>query len=147
MLPRARVVYCSATGVSEVGNMAYMTRLGLWGSGRPCISVMNHRLSVVKNFVHLSKSMLLTLIEHRTQQHLIYTQRDSSILCLGPSYGVFFLCKLLPLHAGSAFPDFEQFLDSMKKRGVSFMEMLAMELKAEGNYVARGLSFKLVTPF
>ena len=75
MLPRARVVYCSATGVSEVGNMAYMTRLGLWGSG-------------------------------------------------------------------SAFPDFEQFLDSMKKRGVSFMEMLAMELKAEGNYVARGLSFR-----
>ncbi|DBA97285.1 hypothetical protein WJX77_012218 [Trebouxia sp. C0004] len=75
ILPRARVVYCSATGVSEVGNMAYMTRLGLWGSG-------------------------------------------------------------------SAFPDFEAFLDSMKKRGVSFMEMLAMELKAEGNYVARGLSFR-----
>ena len=23
----------SATGVSEVGNMAYMTRLGLWGPG------------------------------------------------------------------------------------------------------------------
>lgn len=59
----------------------------------------------------------------------------------------FFLCKLLPFHAGSAFPDFEQFLDSMKKRGVSFMEMLAMELKAEGNYVARGLSFKSVAPF
>ena len=43
---------------------------------------------------------------------------------------------------GSAFPDFEAFLDSMKKRGVSFMEMLAMEMKAEGNYVARGLSFR-----
>ncbi len=26
-LPRARIVYCSATGVSEVGNMAYMSRL------------------------------------------------------------------------------------------------------------------------
>ena len=75
MLPRARVLYCSATGVSEVGNMAYMVRLGLWGPG-------------------------------------------------------------------SAFPDFEAFLDSMKKRGVSFMEMLAMEMKAEGNYVARGLSFR-----
>lgn len=75
MLPRARILYCSATGVSEVGNMAYMTRLGLWGPG-------------------------------------------------------------------SAFSDFEAFLDSMKKRGVSFMEMLAMEMKAEGNYVARGLSFR-----
>ena len=30
-LPRARIVYCSATGVSEVGNMAYMSRLvGTW---------------------------------------------------------------------------------------------------------------------
>ncbi|GAX84898.1 hypothetical protein CEUSTIGMA_g12319.t1 [Chlamydomonas eustigma] len=74
-LPQARVLYCSATGVSEVGNMAYMSRMGLWGPG-------------------------------------------------------------------TAFQDFEAFLDSMKKRGVSFMELLAMEMKAEGKYVARGLSFK-----
>ncbi|KAK2394699.1 protein FORGETTER [Trifolium repens] len=32
-LPEARVVYCSATGASEPRNMAYMTRLGLWGDG------------------------------------------------------------------------------------------------------------------
>lgn len=55
-LPHARVVYASATGVSDVGNLAYMQRLGLWG-------------------------------------------------------------------AGSAFSDFERFLESMKKRGVTFMEM------------------------
>ncbi|KAK9915021.1 hypothetical protein WJX75_003704 [Coccomyxa subellipsoidea] len=73
-LPKARVVYCSATGVSEVGNMAFMTRLGLWGPGSP-------------------------------------------------------------------FADFQAFLDSMKRRGVSFLEMLAMEIKSEGYYVARGLSF------
>lgn len=30
-LPRARVVYCSATGCSEPADMAYMIRLGLWG--------------------------------------------------------------------------------------------------------------------
>ncbi|EIE19331.1 hypothetical protein COCSUDRAFT_19644, partial [Coccomyxa subellipsoidea C-169] len=73
-LPKARVVYCSATGVSEVGNMAFMTRLGLWGPGSP-------------------------------------------------------------------FADFQAFLESMKRRGVSFLEMLAMEIKSEGYYVARGLSF------
>lgn len=28
------------------------------------------------------------------------------------------------------------------RRGVTFMEMLAMEMKAEGKYVARGLSFR-----
>ena len=34
-LPGARVVYCSATGASEPRNLAYMTRLGLWGPGVP----------------------------------------------------------------------------------------------------------------
>ncbi|KAK9798140.1 hypothetical protein WJX73_007295 [Symbiochloris irregularis] len=74
-LPRARVLYCSATGVSEVGNMAYMGRLGLWG-------------------------------------------------------------------LGTSFTDFSAFLDSMKSRGVSFLEMLAMEMKSEGYYLARSLSFR-----
>ena len=66
-LPRARVLYCSATGVSEVGNMAYMTRLGLWGPG-------------------------------------------------------------------TSFADFGAFLDSMKQRGVTFLEMLAMEMKVWHSY-------------
>ena len=30
-LPKARIVYCSATGASEPRNMAYMSRLGIWG--------------------------------------------------------------------------------------------------------------------
>ncbi len=34
-LPNARVVYASATGATEPRNMAYMTRLGLWGEGKP----------------------------------------------------------------------------------------------------------------
>ncbi|KAJ1459308.1 P-loop containing NTP hydrolase pore-1-domain-containing protein [Pelagophyceae sp. CCMP2097] len=34
-LPRARVVYCSATAVSEPRNYAYMARLGLWGPRSP----------------------------------------------------------------------------------------------------------------
>jgi hypothetical protein len=74
-LPAARVVYASATGVSEVGNMAYMSRLGLFG-------------------------------------------------------------------AGSAFPTFEDFLSSLKKKGISFLELLAMDLKGQGFYLARQLSFR-----
>ncbi|KAL8572547.1 hypothetical protein ACOMHN_040451 [Nucella lapillus] len=35
LLPKARVVYCSATGVSDVKNMAFMERMGLWGDGAP----------------------------------------------------------------------------------------------------------------
>ena len=34
-LPRARIVYCSATGVTEPTNLAYMIRLGLWGASSP----------------------------------------------------------------------------------------------------------------
>ena len=32
-MPKARVVYVSATGASELSHMAYMDRLGLWGEG------------------------------------------------------------------------------------------------------------------
>jgi len=32
-LPKARVLFASATGVSELKNMSYMNRLGLWGTG------------------------------------------------------------------------------------------------------------------
>ena len=32
-LPRARVVYISATGATNVSNLAYAVRLGLWGPG------------------------------------------------------------------------------------------------------------------
>lgn len=34
-LPNARVVYVSATGATEVSNLAYADRLGLWGRGTP----------------------------------------------------------------------------------------------------------------
>ena len=47
---------------------------------------------------------------------------------------------------GSAFADFGAFLESMKRRGVTFLEMLSMEMKAEGYYVARGLSYKCALP-
>jgi predicted RNA methylase len=35
MLPNARVVYVSATGATELSNLAYAERLGLWGRGTP----------------------------------------------------------------------------------------------------------------
>jgi len=34
-LPNARVLYVSATGATEVGNLRYLCRLGLWGAGTP----------------------------------------------------------------------------------------------------------------
>lgn len=40
-LPKARVVYVSATGATQVSNLSYATRLGLWGPGTPFASVQN----------------------------------------------------------------------------------------------------------
>ena len=36
-LPNARVLYASATGVSDISNLIYADRLGLWGAGTPFI--------------------------------------------------------------------------------------------------------------
>nr|XP_020508224.2 LOW QUALITY PROTEIN: protein strawberry notch homolog 2-like [Labrus bergylta] len=77
-LPRARVVYASATGASEPKNMIYMSRLGIWGEGTP-------------------------------------------------------------------FRAFEDFLHAIEKRGVGAMEIVAMDMKVSGMYIARQLSFSGVS--
>ncbi|EQC34555.1 hypothetical protein SDRG_07881 [Saprolegnia diclina VS20] len=75
LLPRARVVYCSATGVGGIEHMAYMGRLGLWGP--------------------------------RT-----------------------------------AFAGFSDFLYTIQNKGMGAMEMLAIEMKLQGKYLSRGLSYE-----
>mmetsp|Transcript_31465 Transcript_31465/g.46405 ORF Transcript_31465/g.46405 Transcript_31465/m.46405 type:complete len:1291 (+) Transcript_31465:79-3951(+) len=73
-LPNARIVYCSATGVSDLKQMAYAVRLGLWGPG-------------------------------------------------------------------TNFATFDIFRESLEKRGVGAMELLALEMKQAGCFVARTLSW------
>ncbi|KAL4001691.1 P-loop containing NTP hydrolase pore-1 family protein [Acanthocheilonema viteae] len=77
-LPNARIVYASATGATEPRNMAYMTRIGLWGQGQ-------------------------------------------------------------------AFREFSDFINAVEKRGVGAMEVVAMDMKQRGLYLARQLSFRGVT--
>ncbi|KAL3320693.1 Protein strawberry notch 1 [Cichlidogyrus casuarinus] len=74
-LPKARIVYASATGATEPRNMAYMTRLGLWGEGTP-------------------------------------------------------------------FKTFNSFIQTLERRGVGAMELVAMDMKLRGMYLARQLSFE-----
>lgn len=73
-LPKARIVYASATGASEPKNMAYMVRLGLWGKG-------------------------------------------------------------------TSFNEFSDFVSTVEKRGVGAMELVAIDMKLRGVYIARQLSF------
>ena len=35
LLPNARIIYASATGTTEIANLSYMERLGIWGRGKP----------------------------------------------------------------------------------------------------------------
>jgi hypothetical protein len=49
-LPKARIIYCSATGVTDPVNMGYMTRLGLWGVGTPFATFLDF-LRVVENTI------------------------------------------------------------------------------------------------
>ena len=73
-LPRARVLYASATGASEIANLGYPSRLGLWGPE-------------------------------------------------------------------TAFPTHEAFMTEIRAGGVAAMELVARDLKAQGLYLARALSF------
>ncbi len=45
-LPKARVVYLSATGATDVRNLAYAERLGLWGPGTPFNTVRDFVTSI-----------------------------------------------------------------------------------------------------
>ena len=74
LLPRARVLYVSATGASDVNNLAYATRLGLWGPG-------------------------------------------------------------------TAFADRKAFVESLRRGGIAALELIARDLKTQGLYAARALSF------
>lgn len=74
LLPQARIVYVSATGATEVMNLAYAERLGLWGDKTP-------------------------------------------------------------------FPTAHSFVSSISAGGISAMEMVAMNMKANGVYMARSLAY------
>ena len=61
-LPKARIVYASATGASEPRNMAYMTRLGIWGPGTPFPGFMDFIHAVEKRLVLIRVSLCFCII-------------------------------------------------------------------------------------
>ena len=73
-LPRARILYASATGASDIANLGYAARLGLWGPE-------------------------------------------------------------------TAFATYETFMADIRAGGIAAMELVARDLKAQGLYLARALSF------
>lgn len=72
-LPNARVVYVSATGATEVSNLAYADRLGLWGRGTPFAS----RAAFVSE-VKQGGIAAMELIARDMKQLGLYTARNLS---------------------------------------------------------------------
>ena len=154
-LPKARVLYCSATGVSEVQNPLSVCC---------CHEDQIKGLQQLQQQEQHQQGGQVSLHASSPAQHLVFsmikpayllghparlTQRQSVLApsCM-PAYvqvgNLAYMTRLGLWGPGTAFADFGAFLDSMKKRGVSFLELLAMEMKAEGFYLARSLSFRHV---
>ena len=93
-LPMARVVYCSATGVSEIDQLAYAERLGLWK-----LNQQNENESPTSHEIPESSS-------------------------------------------SDGFSNFSAFRSSLEKRGLGSLELLALELKTRGSFMARTLSWE-----
>ncbi|KAK2722406.1 hypothetical protein QYM36_002818 [Artemia franciscana] len=58
---------------------------------------------------------------------------------------MFYMSRLGLWGHGTSFPDPRDFLDAIERRGVGAMELVAMDMKARGVYIARQLSFAGVT--
>ncbi|XP_067824441.1 protein strawberry notch homolog 2-like isoform X1 [Heptranchias perlo] len=56
-----------------------------------------------------------------------------------------YMCRLGIWGEGTPFRQFEDFLHAIEKRGVGAMEIVAMDMKVSGMYIARQLSFAGVT--
>jgi len=85
-LPRARIVYCSATGASEPKNMAYMSRLGIWGKGTQFNSFQEFIKAVEKRQVQLSSFNMEhreVLLYHLYNPHALLPLRTFNVLSIG----------------------------------------------------------------
>ena len=85
-LPQARVVYVSATGATEVHNLSYATRLGLWGPGTPFTSVQNfisqvagHGISVAEIVARDMKAMGVYLARSLSYADVTYSRCEQEL--------------------------------------------------------------------
>jgi hypothetical protein len=113
-LPKARVVYASATGVTDIANMACQYDRERETGGRMSSGVM----SIVSRLVLSIASTRFPVCSSRPLLMFLLVASDFTRLGL---WG-----------AGSGFSDFTTFCKSVKQRGIGAFELLSMELKNQG---------------
>ena len=140
LLPKARVVYCSATAVSEPHNYAYMVRLGLWGPSTPF--PRPRTFSEKKKEASFGGNVFDS--EARDEMH------DDDEDCEGLSPEDIAAARADDSDSDSpslrndenCMITIKNFVDIVKKRGVGAMELIALHLKQEGALLCRTLSYE-----
>ena len=75
LLPRARVVYCSATSVTEPRNLGFMSRLGLWGPGTEHPSGFNQFLQALDNLGTGAMEVCVLILPHEVVLRFLHLSR------------------------------------------------------------------------
>ena len=84
-LPKAKIVYVSATGATEVSNLAYAERLGLWGEGTPFQDVnvfidnMSKSVSAMELVAQNLKQMGLYLARSLSFDGIVYNKIEHEL--------------------------------------------------------------------
>ena len=108
-------------------------------SGRaPCVTeARGEGTDVLKEKILLSKAIFRRLISFVFFNNLFFFIGASE-----PKH-MAYMVRLGIWGPGSPFRDFNDFLGAVEKRGVGAMEIVAMDMKLRGMYIARQLSFQV----
>ena len=146
--PKARVVYLSATGATQVSDMSYMSRLGLWGTGtsarRKCPSGFSPRDCATCPCLVDPKTQIARTPSQSAARDSVEARRDSrSSPRAAPQTTRHLLEATYLKPPGTYFPSFSSIENILHAGGsAGAMEMLAVQLKSSGAYLARNLGLR-----
>lgn len=113
-LPNARVLYVSATGATEASNLGYTQRLGLWGPGT----------------------------SFRSKDEFISCRSKASVSSVPPTHCPATRCPFGASSSEASCAHIERG-EQARPLGAGVMELVAMELKQSGYFLARTLSYEV----
>ncbi|XP_052850859.1 protein strawberry notch homolog 1 [Drosophila gunungcola] len=151
---RRGVIFCTYTaliGESLTANSKYKTRL------RQLANWLGKKFEgvIVFDECHKAKNLSLMNVGKSTKtgttvlelQKLLPNARVVYASATGASEprNMAYMVRLGLWGPGTAYPEFYEFVNAVEKRGIGAMEIVAMDMKLRGTYIARQLSFKDVS--
>ncbi|KAH8266648.1 hypothetical protein KR018_005640 [Drosophila ironensis] len=147
------IVFCTYTaliGESQTASAKYKTRL------RQLVNWLGKRFDgvIVFDECHKAKNLSVMNVGKSTKtgntvlelQKLLPHARVVYASATGASEprNMAYMVRLGLWGPGTAYPEFYEFVGAVEKRGIGAMEIVAMDMKLRGTYIARQLSFKEV---